>query len=84
MAAARPNVSASDISDKEAAMTAQDFVTGLENLWEPTHGWRDDETEAAKPPFAPQYLAAIQVFLQFLCRFSNSLVFLITSSTGRG
>lgn len=59
------DVSMSEISDAEAAMTAQGFISGMENLWVPSPMWRDDEAEAAEPPFIPQYLSALQVFLHF-------------------
>jgi hypothetical protein len=72
MSTPKPNVSESEISDKEAAMTSRDFVAGQENLWVPEHGWDlgdpnspTDETVAAVNPFRPQYLAAMQIFLHF-------------------
>ena len=46
----------------EGTLTRLGYVTGIDKLWVPQFGWADDNIDAGENPFAPQYLAALQVF----------------------
>jgi len=52
-------------SDMETSLSTMEFTTGIDNLWVPEHGWGNEDWEAGDSPFAPQYLAALQIFAWF-------------------
>ncbi len=48
-------------SDMETTLSTNDFTTGISNLWSPQFGWLSGNEEAGEDPFAPQYLAALEI-----------------------
>lgn len=52
------------ISDLETSVTRAGYQASIETLWIPEFGWDESETKASEPPFPPQYLAALQIFVQ--------------------
>lgn len=59
---------ASALSDAELNLHTNNFLT---TLWSPEFEWSNSESEASKPPFHPQLLAALQIFLWFFIADSN-------------
>jgi len=60
---------ASALSDAELNLQNSGFLT---TLWiPPLGGWSSTESEASKAPYAPQLLAALQIFLWFFIADTN-------------